>query len=150
MSYFHFMTEGQFEYDEAAVLVSPLARPLADRECERRTLALVQRERELKRVFRGVKEVKKALRRNHKGLVVLAADTHPFDVIGALPVRCETQRVPYLFVRSKRMLSRACGTRETATAVLVEPGDMSDTAFAGLVAEADALARERENVLFTE
>ena len=143
MSYFHFMTEGQFEYDESAVLISPLAQPLVSRECEKRALALVQRERELKRVFRGVKEVKKALRRNHKGLVVLAADTHPFDVIGALPVRCETQRVPYLFVRSKRMLSRACGTRETATVVLVEQMDNNDAAFAGLVAEADAFAQER-------
>ena len=43
----------------------------------------------------------KGLRKGEKGIVVLAGDISPIDVISHLPVLCEDNDVPYVFVTSK-------------------------------------------------
>ncbi len=73
---------------------------------------------------RGVKEVVKALRKGEKGLCVIAGDISPLDVICHLPVFCEENDVPYIFVDSKvrpyahlraalHVVARACSMRLT-------------------------------------
>ena len=54
-----------------------------------------------KMLRRGVKEVVKGLRKGEKGFVVMAGDISPIDVISHLPVLCEDNDVPYVFVASK-------------------------------------------------
>jgi len=50
---------------------------------------------------RGVKDVVKAIKKGAKGVVVLAADVSPVDVISHIPVLCEDNQIPYIFVRSR-------------------------------------------------
>lgn len=39
----------------------------------------------------------------------LAADAEPIEILLHLPLLCEDKNVPYVFVRSKQALGRACG-----------------------------------------
>jgi U4/U6 small nuclear ribonucleoprotein SNU13 len=39
----------------------------------------------------------------------MAADTTPIEILLHLPLLCEDKNVPYVFVRSKQALGRACG-----------------------------------------
>jgi len=55
----------------------------------------------MKELKRGVKEVIKAIRKGGTGLVVLAGDIYPVDVISHIPVYCEEKGVPCVFVESK-------------------------------------------------
>ncbi len=54
----------------------------------------------------------------------MAADTTPIEILMHLPLLCEDKNVPYVFVRSKQALGRACGvTRPViSTSITVNEG----------------------------
>jgi H/ACA ribonucleoprotein complex subunit 2 len=96
--------------------LSPIAHPLASAEQQAALFALLEKAAKAKQLRRGVKEIQKvhlwkcyccclhfpqALRKKEVGLMVLAGDVEPLDVISHLPVLCEDFSVPYIFVRSK-------------------------------------------------
>lgn len=82
----------------------------------------------MKHVRRGVKEVAKALRKGEKGLVIIAGDISPLDVISHMPVLCEDSNVPYIFVPSKEQLGEASSTkRPTSVTMVVLGGKNKDT-----------------------
>ncbi|CRK46154.1 hypothetical protein BN1723_016648, partial [Verticillium longisporum] len=69
---------------------------------------------------RGVKEVVKTLRKSpaaapgrtsFPGVLIIAADISPMDVIAHLPVLCEDHNVPYIFVPSRAELGAAAKTK---------------------------------------
>ncbi len=86
---------------------------------------------------RGVKEVVKALRKSPTsqpassisadadtkdlplGIVILAADISPMDVISHLPVLCEDHNIPYIFVTSRAELGMAGMTKRPTSVVMV-------------------------------
>jgi len=74
-------------------------------------------------VRRGVKEVVKALRKNERGLAILAGDIFPIDVISHLPILLEEQNVPYMFVPSKQDLGAAACTKRPTSCVLIVKGN---------------------------
>ena len=57
-----------------------------------------------KLVSRGVKETVKAVRKGGVGLVIIAADISPIDVLSHLPILCEEKEVPYIYVKSRAEL----------------------------------------------
>lgn len=73
-------------------------------------------------VKRGVKEVVKSLRKGEKGLVVIAGDISPPDVISHIPVLCEDGKVPYIFIPSKEDLGSAGATKRPTSCVMIVPG----------------------------
>lgn len=73
-----------------------------------------------KHIKRGVKEVAKAIRKGEKGLVILAGDISPIDVISHLPVLCEENEIPYCYVYSKLALGQS-GLTKRATSVILLP-----------------------------
>jgi H/ACA ribonucleoprotein complex subunit 2 len=100
-----------------------------------------------KSVRRGVKEVVKAVqyqslylvlsvcginvllsqvRKGEKGICIIAGDISPIDVISHLPVLCEDNDVPYIFVTSKEALGLAGQTKRPTSCVLIKPGTDSD------------------------
>ena len=85
-------------------LVSPIATPLANEKLTGRTLKLVRKAAKAKRARRGVREVIKALRKKEKGIMVLAGNVTPIDVISHIPVLCEEAGIPYIFVPAKEEL----------------------------------------------
>ncbi|CAM9333623.1 unnamed protein product, partial [Phaeothamnion confervicola] len=108
-------------YEERIKAVSSISKPLANRKMTKRIHKLVRKGTHAKVVRRGVKEVIKAVRKGAKGLCVLAGDISPIDVIVHLPVFCEEQSVPYVFVPSKTELGIAAATKRPTSCALISP-----------------------------
>ena len=68
---------------------------------------------------RGVKDVVKAIKKGNKGIVILAADVSPVDVISHIPVMCEAAHIPYVYVRSRMELGVAAETKKPTSVVLM-------------------------------
>jgi H/ACA ribonucleoprotein complex subunit 2 len=80
----------------------------------------------VKCVRRGVKEVVKAVRKGEKGVCIIAGNISPIDVISHLPVLCEDNDVPYVFVPSKEALGTAGQTKRPTSCVLIKKGGDGD------------------------
>jgi len=106
--------------------LSVIANPLAEEKLLKKTLKLVKKASKGKKIRRGVKEVQKALRKKQKGVCVLAGDISPIDVISHLPVMCEENDVPYVFVPSKAELGGAGSTKRPTSCIMVVPGEDKD------------------------
>ncbi|OCB84829.1 L30e-like protein [Sanghuangporus baumii] len=112
------------EKDEVVIDVkelSPIARPLAERKLLKKLHKVIKKASKQRQVKRGVKEVVKGIRKGEKGLLVLAADITPIDIISHLPVFAEDERVPYVFIPSKEELGRASATKRPTSCVMVCP-----------------------------
>ena len=49
----------------------------------------------------------------------MAADAEPLEILLHLPLLCEDKNVPYVFVKSKAALGRACGVTRPVIAVSI-------------------------------
>ncbi len=110
-------------YDELVALVCPIAKPMASRKLTKKLYKTVKKAQTAKRLKRGVREVVKGLRKNEKGLVVLAGDVSPLDVISHIPVFCEDKGIPYCYVPSRRDLGTAGGTKRPTSVVLIQSAE---------------------------
>lgn len=97
---------------------------------------------------RGVKEVVKTLRKSaasgpgnassFPGVVVIAGDISPMDVISHIPVLCEDHNVPFIFVTSRAELGAAAKTkRPTSVVMIMEKSDAKKKAAAAASKDAD-------------
>ena len=100
--------------------LSVIAHPLAGRRLSRRLLRLVKKASKVKSLRRGVKEVVKAVRKGEKGLLIIAGNITPIDVITHLPVLCEESGIPYVYVAAKEELGSAGSTKRPTSCVLVQ------------------------------
>ena len=57
--------------------------------------------------------------------MVLAADAEPLEILLHIPLLCEDKNVPYVFVRSKQALGRACGVSRPVIAASVTQNEGS-------------------------
>jgi len=103
--------------------VSPIANPLANKKLAKKCLKLVKKAATIKSVRRGVKEVVKAVRKGEKGVMFIAANITPIDVVSHLPVLCEEQKIPYVYVPSKEELGVAGATKRPTSVILVQLKD---------------------------
>ncbi|KZF23659.1 L30e-like protein [Xylona heveae TC161] len=108
----------------------PFANPLADEKATKKVLKSVKKAAKNKSLKRGVKEVVKSLRKSETtvanggaapGVVILAADISPMDVISHIPVLCEDHNVPYLYITSRAELGAAGSTKRPTSVVMVTP-----------------------------
>ncbi|KAL7623299.1 snoRNA-binding protein [Parahypoxylon ruwenzoriense] len=106
----------------------PFARPLADEKATKKIMKTVRKAAKHKTLKRGVKEVVKSLRKSpaagpgntsFPGVVILAGDISPMDVISHIPVLCEDVNVPYIFVNSRAELGAAGSTKRPTSVVMV-------------------------------
>ncbi|XP_077308650.1 NHP2-like protein 1 [Lithobates pipiens] len=104
--------------------VNPKAYPLADAQLSKTLLDLVQQGSNYKQLRKGANEATKTLNRGIAEFIVMAADAEPLEIILHLPLLCEDKNVPYVFVRSKQALGRACGVSRpvVACAVTIKEG----------------------------
>lgn len=56
---------------------------------------------------------------NPPGIVILAADISPMDVISHIPVLCEDHNIPYIYVQSRAELGMAGSTKRPTSVVMV-------------------------------
>ncbi|KAF8820328.1 putative 60S ribosomal protein L7a [Cardiosporidium cionae] len=69
---------------------------------------------------RGVQEVTKSLRKGSTGILFLAADVYPVDIIAHLPILCEEKDILYAYLGSKKTLGMACRSKRATSAILVQ------------------------------
>ena len=108
-------------YEEQVALMSVVSKPVASRGLAKSLYKAVRNSQQRKQLRRGVREVVKALRKEEKGIVVLAGDVSPIDVITHIPVYCEEREVPYCFVPSRVDLGAAAGSKRPTSVVLIQP-----------------------------
>ncbi|PIL37178.1 hypothetical protein GSI_00870 [Ganoderma sinense ZZ0214-1] len=101
--------------------LSPIAQPLAQKKMLKKLHKTIKKASKQRQVKRGVKEVVKAIRKGEKGLLILAADITPIDIISHLPVMAEDANIPYVFVPSKEELGHASATKRPTSCVMVCP-----------------------------
>ncbi|OCF37128.1 H/ACA ribonucleoprotein complex subunit 2 [Kwoniella heveanensis CBS 569] len=100
--------------------ISPIASPLAGKKLSKKLFKTVKRASKARQLKRGVKEVVKALRKGEKGLLLLASNITPVDVISHLPLLAEEAAgVEYCWVLSKEELGQAAGTKRATSCVLI-------------------------------
>ncbi|CAE1251540.1 SNU13 [Acanthosepion pharaonis] len=99
--------------------VNPKAYPMADPQLTHNILNLVQQASNYKQLKKGANEATKTLNRGISEFIVLAADAEPLEILLHLPLLCEDKNVPYVFVRSKQALGRACGVSRPVIACSV-------------------------------
>eukprot|EP00051_Salpingoeca_urceolata_P026880 m.479121 g.479121 ORF g.479121 m.479121 type:complete len:154 (+) comp21325_c0_seq1:61-522(+) len=114
----------KLDYETLAARVSVISRPLASKKLTKKIYKTVKKAHKAKLLCRGVKEVSKAVRKGQKGVVVIAGDISPIDVISHLPVMCEDARLPYCYVPSKEDLGAAGQTKRPTSVVLLKAGDI--------------------------
>lgn len=93
-----------------------IRRPLLQRTAAQ---DLVQQSCNYKQLRKGANEATKTLNRGISEFIVMAADAEPLEIILHLPLLCEDKNVPYVFVRSKQALGRACGVSRPVIACSV-------------------------------
>ncbi|KAF4690691.1 snoRNA-binding protein [Perkinsus olseni] len=104
-------TETPTETPSTTLYVSPIADPLMGGKLNARAMKLVKEGPSGK---------------GQKGMVLLAADVYPVDVIAHVPAYCEKKGIPYAYVPSRQALGTACQTKRAASVVLVtEPKEDS-------------------------
>lgn len=55
----------------------------------------------------------------------MAADAEPLEIILHLPLLCEDKNVPYVFVKNKEALGRACGVSRAVIACSITQNEGS-------------------------
>lgn len=88
-------------------------------------MTLIQQAVNYKQLRRGANEATKTLNRGLSEFIVMAADAEPLEIILHLPLLCEDKNVPYVFVRSKQALGRACGVSRPIIACSVTSNEGS-------------------------
>ncbi len=107
------------EVKDVAAYVSPIAKPMAGRKLQKRLFKLLGHAAKEKTLRRGIKEVVLALRKDEKGVCVIAGDVYPVDVVAHLPLLCEEADVPYCYVSRKVDLGSAGLTKRPTSVALV-------------------------------
>jgi|UniRef100_A0AC35GR06 U4/U6 small nuclear ribonucleoprotein SNU13 len=121
---------------------NPKAHPLADNEFAQKLLDLTQQALNYNQLRKGANEATKTLNRGLSELIILAADTEPIEIILHLPLLCEDKNVPYVFVKSKAALGRACGVTRPVIAVSITGSEGSQ-----LKSQLQAIKNQVENLL---
>ncbi|KAK1756848.1 L30e-like protein [Echria macrotheca] len=122
---------------ETAKELVPYALPLANPKTHKKIYKTIKKGAKNKALNRGVKEVEKAIKKcplktntsstqEPAGLVIIAADISPMDVIMHFPLLCEEHGVPYLFVDSRAELGTAACTKRATSIVMLKPEGKSD------------------------
>ena len=110
----------ELSYEDLVERVCPIAKPLASKKLTKRVYKTAKKASKAKSIRRGVREVVKSLRKGEKGLVVLAGDVSPIDVITHIPVYCEDKSIPYVYIPSRRDLGSAIQTKRPTSAILIK------------------------------
>lgn len=86
---------------------------------------LLQQALNYNQLRKGANEATKTLNRGLSDIIIMAADTEPIEILMHLPLLCEDKNVPYIFVRSKQALGRACGVSRPIVACSVTTNEGS-------------------------
>ncbi|SCM09847.1 60S ribosomal protein L7ae/L30e, putative [Plasmodium chabaudi adami] len=67
----------------------------------------------------GLSQVIKAIRKGIKGILILAIDVYPIDIICHMPIFCEENNIPYTFFTTKNKLANLCKLKRSITCLFI-------------------------------
>lgn len=100
---------------------------MASRKLTKKVFKLIAHASKEKAIRRGIKEVVLALRKQETGVIVLAGNVFPVEVIAHVPLLCEEANIPYCFVPTKTDLGNASLTKRPTSVVLVSKKRLPDS-----------------------
>jgi H/ACA ribonucleoprotein complex subunit 2 len=106
--------------------VSIIATPLAGEKLTKKSLKLVKKSAGQKQFRRGIKECVKALRKGEKGIMIIAGNITPIDVISHMAILCEENDIPYIYVPTKEDLGTAGGSKRPTSCILAKSHEEYD------------------------
>lgn len=104
---------------DVVAYLSPIAKPMAGKKLQKKLFKLMGKAAKTKSLRRGIKEVVLALRKDEKGVCLIAGDVYPVDVVAHLPLLCEEAEVPYCYVSRKADLGAAGLTKRPTSVAFV-------------------------------
>ncbi|CAJ0930372.1 unnamed protein product, partial [Mesorhabditis belari] len=108
-------------YTDQCALVNAIASPLANRKLAKKVYKLIKKSTAEKNFLKkGMADVAKAIRKDEKGIVVLAGNVTPIDIYSHIPGYCEDKEIPYVFLPSRESLGLATGYRRSAIILLIK------------------------------
>ncbi|XP_064596291.1 H/ACA ribonucleoprotein complex subunit 2-like protein [Liolophura sinensis] len=116
-------TDDKTVYQEKIKFLSPISQPLASRKLTKKLYKVIKKANKQKQLRKGVREIQKFIRKGENGLVILAGDTNPIEVICHMPLVCEEKGMPYCYTPSKEDLGAALGSVRPTCMVMVKPHD---------------------------
>lgn len=100
----------EISYEEKLQGVTAIAKPIATKSLAKKIYKVVKKAYKNKsNVINGLKNVQKSIRKGQKGIVILAGDITPIDMMCHLPAMCEDRDLPYCYVPSKMDLGSCMG-----------------------------------------
>lgn len=105
---------------------------MAGRKLTKKLFKVIGQAAEAKALRRGIKEVVWSIRKDDKGVVVLAGDVFPVEVYAHIPLLCEEANIPYCFVSRKTDLGASGLTRRPTSVVLVSMSKAKGEVMKGL------------------
>ena len=112
--------------DMTKLAISPIAKPMASEKLTLKLISITSKLANNNLVRKGVKAVNKFFRseelKNNKSMCILAGDVSPIDVISHIPILCEKNKVPYIYIPSRQALGTAAKLkRPTSVVILLQP-----------------------------
>ncbi|CAD2102022.1 60S ribosomal protein L7ae/L30e, putative [Plasmodium vinckei] len=77
----------------------------------------------------GLSQVIKAIRKGIKGILILAIDVFPIDIICHMPIFCEENNIPYTFFTTKNKLAHLCKLKRSITCLFIRKPNNTLTEF---------------------
>ncbi|SOV11383.1 60S ribosomal protein L7ae/L30e, putative [Plasmodium sp. DRC-Itaito] len=77
----------------------------------------------------GLTQVIKYIRKGYNGLVLIAIDVFPINIICHLPSFCEHYKIPYTFVTTKNKLAHLCKLKRSITCLFILKPDVHISTF---------------------
>ncbi|CAB3382070.1 Hypothetical predicted protein [Cloeon dipterum] len=117
------MVEGEVSYTDKLKFVNKIAKPMASKKLTKKLLKLAKKaskDKKANMVF-GLKAVQRGLRKDERGIVILAGDVNPIDIMCHIPGVCEQKGLPYVYVPSRQDLGQSIGTLRSILLMLIKP-----------------------------
>ncbi|TBT97105.1 ribosomal protein L7A [Hamiltosporidium tvaerminnensis] len=99
--------------------VNTKAHPLAEDDLSQKIFTTIQMLNDTNNIKIGANESVKCLNKGRAHLIVLAGDCEPFEISQHIPLICEDKNVPYVYIKSKSTLGKACNVSRSVIACAV-------------------------------
>lgn len=111
-------------YEEKMKYVSAIAQPLASEKLAKRLLKLARKAKRTKNTDIGIKTGLKLIeKKGVSGIMLLAGDTSPIDLISHVPLVCEEHDIPYCYVPCRFDLGASVVSSAPTTTVFITRDD---------------------------
>uniref|UniRef100_A0A224Y000 Putative nucleolar protein nhp2 n=1 Tax=Panstrongylus lignarius TaxID=156445 RepID=A0A224Y000_9HEMI len=127
-------------YEDRLNFVNEISQPMAGRKLTKKIYKLIKKASKNREYCKsGLKLVQSSIRKGATGLIILAGDVTPVDVMIHLPAVCEDKDIPYCYVPSKEDIGTAMGvTRGVISVLIIDNPEIQDN-FVEVLNEVKAL-----------